>query len=410
MAAYEYLSLDTEGKEKKGVLEADTAKAARQQLRSQGLTPLEVIESSQHSGRNNTKSKSSTPVRFRGGIKVSELAMLTRQIATLVSSGTPLEEALAAVSKHSERQRIKALLLSVRAKVLEGHSLASSLREFPRVFPEIYVASVEAGEQSGHLENVLERLADYLEDRQAANSTVSKALIYPSMLVVASFLIVGFLLGYVVPQVIEVFDNMNQELPTLTRMMLACSGFVRDWWLVMFAVIVIVVFLFKQGMRREGFKYKVHEILLKVPLVSRLIRGFNAAQFARTLSILAASGVPVLQALGIAAQVITNRPMRTAVDRAAAQVREGSTLGGSLERTGYFPPILLHLVSSGEASGKLPTMLEKAATNQERELESILALFLGLFEPVIILIMGGVVLTIVLAILLPIFEMNQLVG
>lgn len=408
MAAFEYVALDSAGKEKKGVLEADTARTARQQLRGQGLTPIEIAESTQ--GGSTTKKTGKAPARIRGGIKVGDLAMLTRQISTLVSSGTPLEEALSAVSQHTEKHRIKALLLSVRSKVLEGHSLASSLREFPRVFPEIYVATVDAGEQSGHLENVLDRLADYLEDRQAANSTISKALIYPSMLVVASFLIVGFLLGYVVPQVVQVFDNMNQELPTLTQMMLTASGFVREWWMVMVALVMVTIFLFKQAMQREAFKYRVHGLLLKIPLISRLIRGFNAAQFARTLSILAASGVPVLEALGIAAQVITNRPMRSAVDRAAAQVREGSTLGGSLERTGYFPPMLLHLISSGEASGQLDKMLDKAASNQERELDSILSVFLGLFEPVIILIMGAVVLTIVLAILLPIFEMNQLVG
>jgi len=392
MAAYEYLALDAAGKEKKGVLEADNAKAARQQLRGQGLTPLEIVESNQRRGNTKNSDKDGKPqVRVRGGIKVSELAMLTRQISTLVGSGTPLAEALGAVSKHSEKQRIKALMLSVRSKVREGQSL-------------------DAGEQSGHLDNVLDRLADYFEDRQAANSTISKALIYPSMLVVASFLIVGFLLGYVVPQVVQVFDNMNQELPTLTRMMLSASAFVREWWMVMLAIIVIAVFLFKQGMRGEAFKFRVHSFLLKIPIISRLIRGFNASQFARTLSILGASGVPVLEALTIAAQVITNRPMRAAVDKAAAQVREGSTLGSSLERTGYFPPMLLHLISSGEASGELDKMLDKAATNQERELDSILSIFLGLFEPIIIMIMGGVVLMIVLAILLPIFEMNQLVG
>lgn len=408
MAAFDYLALDSFGKEKKGVLEADTARSARQQLRGLSLTPLEIVEANQKTS--STDKTSGKKNQFRGGIKVSELAMLTRQISTLTGSGTPLEEALAAVSKHSEKQKIKSLLLSVRAKVLEGHSLAGSLRDFPRVFPEIYVATVEAGEQSGHLDNVLDRLADYFEDRQLANSTINKALIYPGMLVVASIGIVGFLLGYVVPQVVQVFDNMNQQLPTLTRAMLSASAFVREWGLIILAVSIVGVFLFKRAMQKEPFKYRVHQFLLKIPLISRLIRGFNAAQFARTLSILAASGVPVLEALSIASQVITNRPMRAAVDTAASQVREGSTLGSSLERTGYFPPMLLHLIASGEASGELDSMLEKAATHQERELDSLMSIFLGLFEPVIILIMGGVVLTIVLAILLPIFEMNQLVN
>lgn len=406
MAAYEYIALDQNGREKKGVLEADTARAARQQLRADSLTPIEINESHQKASKKDGKPQTN----IRGSISTTELAMITRQIATLSGAGTPLEEALGAVSRHSEKQKIKSLMLAVRSRVLEGHSLASSLREFPRIFPEIYQATVEAGEQSGHLDAVLERLADYFEDRQVANSTVKKALIYPSMLVVASIGIVGFLLGYVVPQVVQVFDNMNQDLPTLTTLMLSASAFVREWGLVMVGIVAIIVFLFNRSMRKEAFKMRVHTLLLKLPLFSRLIRGFNAAQFARTLSILAASGVPVLEALSIGSQVITNRPMRQAVNTAAAQVREGSTLSTALERTGYFPPMLLHLISSGEAAGKLDVMLDKAATHQERELDSLMSIFLGLFEPVVILIMGGVVLTIVLAILMPIFEMNQLVS
>ncbi len=407
MAAFDYIALDTGGKEKKGVLEADTARAARQQLRSQNLTPLELNESHQQRQKSNTKKQGT---RVRGSISTSELALITRQIATLTGSGTPLEESLLAVSNQTEKQKIKSLILAVRSKVLEGHSLASSLREFPKIFPEIYQATVDAGEQSGHLDSVLERLADYFEDRQASNATIKKALIYPSMLVVASVGIVAFLLGYVVPQVVQVFDSMNQTLPVLTRAMLSASAFVREWGLTIAIGLVVLVLAFQRAMNNENFKIRVHSFLLKLPLFSRLIRGFNAAQFARTLSILASSGVPVLEALEIASQVVTNRPMRQAVKTASAQVREGSTLGAALERTGYFPPMLLHLIASGEASGKLDTMLDKAATHQERELDSLMSVFIGLFEPVVILIMGGVVLTIVLAILLPIFEMNQLVN
>lgn len=412
MAAFEYLALDERGREKKGVLEADTARLARALLRQQNLTPLDVSETS---GRGKAKSSgsankgASTPT-FRGGIKTNDLALLTRQIATLSAAGTPLEESLSAVSRQTEKPKIKSLLLSVRAKILEGHTFASALSDYPKVFPEIYQATVSAGEQSGHLDAVLERLADYTEERQAANATVKKALIYPSVLVVASILIVGFLLAYVVPQVVQVFEGMDQELPGLTQAMLAASAFVRQWGLLLVIVSVIGFATFKRAMTGESFKTRVHGFLLKLPLFRRLIRGFNTAQFARTLSILAASGVPVLEALDIGAQVITNRPMRKAVNTAAAQVREGSTLSDALERTGYFPPMLLHLIASGESSGQLDNMLEKAASHQERELNSLMAIFLGLFEPVVILIMGGVVLTIVLGILLPIFEMNQLVN
>lgn len=409
MAAFEYLALDERGREKKGVLEADTARLARSILRSQSLTPLEVNEASgREKGSSGSESKSST--NFRGGIKTADLALFTRQVATLSAAGTPLADALSAVSKQTEKPRIKSLILSVRAKVMEGHSFASALNNYPKVFPEIYQATVSAGEQSGHLDAVLERLADYTEERQAANATVKKALIYPSMLVVASILIVSFLLAYVVPQVVQVFDGMGQELPPLTKFLLASSAFVREWGLMLAAAIVIGIIAFKRAMKNENFKTRVHSALLKLPLFKKLIRGFNTAQFARTLSILAASGVPVLEALDIASQVITNRPMRTAVNKAAAQVREGANLSAALERTGYFPPMLLHLIASGEQSGQLDSMLEKAATHQERELNSLMAVFLGLFEPIVILIMGGVVLMIVLGILLPIFEMNQLVS
>jgi len=408
MAAFEYVALDSRGKEKKGVLEADTARQARTLLRGQELTPLEINETTVRS--KSARGASGKTATFRGGIKTNDLALLTRQIATLSAAGTPLEEALAAVSRQTEKPRIKSLILSVRAKVLEGHTFASALKDYPKVFPEIYQATVAAGEQSGHLDAVLERLADYTEERQVANATVKKALIYPSMLVVASIAIVAFLLAYVVPQVVQVFDGMGQELPPLTVALLATSAFVRKWGLLLAVIAVVLFFGFRYAMRGEAFKARVHGFMLRVPLLRKLIRGFNTAQFARTLSILTASGVPVLESLDISSQVITNRPMRAAVHTASAQVREGSTLGGALEKTGYFPPMMLHLVQSGEASGKLESMLEKAATHQERELNSAMSIFLGLFEPVVILIMGGVVLTIVLGILLPIFEMNQLVG
>ncbi len=409
MAAFEYVALDLKGREKKGVLEADTARLARSQLRAQNLTPLQVDETTVRSKTKNQRGGKATPT-FRGSLKTNDLALLTRQIATLSAAGTPLEESLAAVSRQTEKPRIQSLILSVRSKVLEGHSFAAALKDYPKVFPEIYQATVSAGEQSGHLDAVLERLADYTEERQVANATVKKALIYPSMLVIASVLIVAFLLSYVVPQVVTVFDGMGQDLPPLTKGLLATSAFVREWGLLAAIVFVLAIFAFGRAMRGEAFKTRIHGVLLRTPLIKKIIRGFNTSQFARTLSILSASGVPVLQALDIAAQVVTNRPMRKAVDKAAGQVREGTTLGNALEKTGYFPPMMLHLVASGEASGKLDSMLEKAATHQERELNSLMAIFLGLFEPIVILIMGGVVLTIVLGILLPIFEMNQLVG
>ncbi|OED39442.1 type II secretion system protein GspF [Chromatiales bacterium (ex Bugula neritina AB1)] len=404
MPAYEYLALDTKGNEKKGVLEGDNPRQIRQQLRDLKLTPLEVNEG------NAKSSKSKSPGHFRGGLSSNDLALVTRQIATLASSGTPIEEALSAVSRQSEKQKIKSLMLSVRSRVMEGKPLASALGEYPKVFPEIFQATVAAGEQSGHLDSVLERLADYTEDKESTKAIISKALYYPIGLVCIAFGIVTFLLAYVVPKVVQVFDSMNQELPLLTRIMISLSEFIKDWGLLVFIAFVALIIIWQRVLRNETVKMRVHAFMLKIPLLSRIIRGSNASQFARTLSILAASGVPVLDALGIASLVLTNRPMRQAVKTAATEVREGGGLSRSLERTGYFPPMMLHLIASGEASGRLETMLEKAATHQERELNSILAVFLALLEPVIILIMAGMVMLIVLAILLPIFELNQLVA
>ena len=403
MPAFEYVALDARGGEKKGVLEGDNARQVRQQLRDLKLTPIDVNEGSSKAGK--TKSKT----QFRGGISSNDLALITRQVATLASSGTPIEEALQAVAKQTEKQKIKSLVLSVRSRVLEGRTLASALGEYPKVFPEIFQATVAAGEQSGHLDSVLERLADYTEDKESTKAIISKALYYPIGLVFIAFGIVTFLLAYVVPKVVQVFDSMGQELPLLTRIMIYLSDFIKDWGLLVFLLFTGLFFLWRHVLQNESVKMRVHRFMLKVPLLSKIIRGSNASQFARTLSILAASGVPVLDALGIASQVLTNRPMREAAKKAANEVREGSTLSKSLERTRYFPPMMLHLIGSGEASGRLEVMLEKAATHQERELNSILAVFLALLEPMIILIMAGMVMLIVLAILLPIFELNDLV-
>lgn len=408
MAAYEYTAIDEKGRERKGVLEGDNARQVRQKLREKQLTPLSVEETAGKKAAG--KSTSTGTTTFRGGISDTDLALITRQVATLTSSGTTIADALDAVGRQSEKPKIKSLLISVRSRVREGRTLASALADFPKVFPEIYRATVAAGEKSGHLDAVLERLADYTEDRQTTKQAVTKALIYPSFLVFAALIIVGFLLAYVVPQVVQVFDDMNQELPKLTQIVIALSDFVKQWGIALVAGIIFSVFLFSRSMQNENFKMRVHTFLLRVPVLSRLIRGVNTSQFAQTLSILAASGVEVLKALDISSQVITSRPMREAVRSAAIQVREGSQLNTSLERTGFFPPMLLHLIASGEKSGQLDKMLAKAATHQERELNAILAIFLGLFEPLIILIMGGLVLMIVLAILMPIFEMNTLVS
>lgn len=404
MGAFEFVALDERGRQRKGVREADTARQIRQQLRDARWTPLEVREIAQRDGGDKGK-------RFVGlrGISATDLALLTRQLATLVRSALPVEEALQAVARQTEKSRIKAILLAVRAKVTEGHSLASGLQAFPRVFPELFRATVAAGEQSGHLDAVLERLADYTERRQILRQKMGLALFYPILLTFMAILITGALLAFVVPEVVQVFADIGQQLPPLTRALIAISGFLQANGLLILVFIVGLTLLWFWLLRREAVRLFAHGLLLRMPMIAKLTRGANAARFSRTFSILMGSGVPVLEALRISAQVLANLPMRRAVLQVADRVREGSSIYSALEKTGHFPPMVIHLIASGEASGNLEEMLERAAANQERELETFTAALLGLFEPLLILLMGGLVLLIVVAILLPVFDLNQLV-
>lgn len=404
MGAFEYQALDEAGKQRRGVLEGDTARQVRQKLREQGWIPLEVGEiARQEQSRRRTFSLSR-------GASPQEVALITRQLATLVGSGLPLEESLQAVAQQSEKPRLRRMMTAVRAKVMEGHSLAEGLAGFPRVFSEMYRATVAAGEQTGHLELVLERLADYTESRQHMRQKVQLALFYPIGLLIVAVSVVVLLLTYVVPKVVEVFSDVGQELPGLTKAMIAISAFLRDHGIWLALIIALAVLAFSYALRSQNFRRRVHALLLRLPLVGRLNRGINAGRFARTFAILAGSGVPGLDALRISAQVISNLPMRDAVQDAASRVREGSGISRALERSRQFPPMLLHLISSGEASGRLEQMLERAAVNQERETEGTIASILAVFEPVLILVMGGIVLLIVMSILMPIFQLNQLVG
>lgn len=404
MPAFEYRALNPAGREQTGVIEGDTARQARQFLRDRGLVPLQIDSVA----ADRSESRLRRPGR-RQGLGATDLALITRQLATLVRSGTPLEDALATTAKQTNKAKVSRILMAVRARVNEGHTLESALGEFPAAFPQLYRATVAAGERSGHLDTVLERLADYTESRQEMQQRIGMALFYPIILTTIALLVAAGLLTYVVPQVVQVFDNLGQDLPWLTRALIALSSGLKAYGLVALIVIVAAAFAFERAMRNPGFKTQVHRRLLRLPLVAKLIRGMNTARFARTLSILNASGVPVLEALKISAEVIPNIPMRQAVMDAAANVREGASIQSSLEQSGYFPPMTLHLIASGETSGNLEEMLDRAATHQERELQTLIAAVMALFEPVLILFMGVLVLIIVLAILLPIFELNQLI-
>ncbi len=405
MGAFEYVALDSSGKEKKGVLEGDTARQVRQQLRDQGWMPLDVSESSERASQTGQQK-----VKIRRGVSATDLALITRQLATLVRAGLPLEETLQAAAQQTEKARLQSMLLAVRSRVMEGHTLATGLGDFPHVFPEIYRTTVSAGEQSGHLEVVLERLADYTENRQQMQSKIQLALFYPALLTLVAVGVVIGLMTFVVPQVVQVFDNIGQELPGLTLTLIAMSDFLRNYGLLMLILLALAGVGLVWLLKKEGPKRRFHEILLHLPLIGRLERGVNAGRFARTFSIVTASGVPVLDGLRIASEVMSNVPMRESVEEATRKVREGASIFAALEKSGYFPPMMVHLIASGEASGKLEEMLERAATNQEREIETLISAVMGLFEPILILVMGAVVLIIVLAILLPIFNLNQLVG
>lgn len=403
MGAYEYTALDAAGREKKGVLEGDTAKHVRQLLRERELLPVTVTEAAREEARRQRK------FGIARGASATDLALLTRQLATLTKAGLPLEEALLAVSQQTEKPRVQSILLGVRSRVMEGHTLANGFAEFPRVFPEIYRATVSAGEQSGHLDEVLERLADYTEGRELTRQKVLGAMLYPIVLTVMCFGIVTGLLVYVVPKVIEVFDTGKAQLPLMTRMLIAVSDFLQQWGLWLLAGLVVAIVALTRWLRNPAARRRFHEFQLRLPLIGRLVRGFNTARFTRTLSILTAASVPVLEALRIAGEVVTCIPMKNAVNDAGQRVREGAPIGRSLAQNKLFPPMTIHLISSGESSGELESMLERAAISQERELDGILGALVGLLGPLLIIVMGLFVMGIVFAMLLPIFEMNQLI-
>ena len=403
MGAYQYVAVDPGGKEHRGVLEGDTPRHVRQLLRERHLLPVEIAEVEAR------ERKTHRQFSLFKGISGLDLALLTRQLATLVKAGLPLEESLLAVSEHTEKPRLKSIILGVRAKVLQGHTLASGLDDFPHAFPTVYRATVMAGEQAGQLDSVLERLADYTESRHGLRQKVVQAMVYPILLTFIATFIITVMLIFVVPKVVGVFETTGQQLPVMTRVLIAISNFVQNWWFLLVAGVAAALFAVTRLLRQEHIRRRVHYWLLRAPIFGRVTRGLNTARFTRTLSILTASGVPALEALRISASVIANLPMRTAVEEAAVRVREGGAIGRSLSQSKLFPPMSVHLISSGEASGELDSMLERAANHQESEMDSLLATMLSVLEPLLIVIMGLVVLAIVMAILLPIFQINQLV-
>lgn len=404
MAAFSYKAMDKAGRNKSGVLEGDNAKQIRAQLREKGLIPLEVEQVAEKE-----KKQSKGLQLFQPKISTSDLALLTRQLATLVESALPLEESLQAVAEQCEKPRQKSMMMAVRSKVVEGHSLADAMAEFPAIFDNLFRAMVSAGEKSGHLDTVLNRLADYTEKRQQIRSKISQAMIYPTLMLTIAFGIVSLLLTYVVPKIVGQFDTMGQELPGVTQFLIAVSEWFKSYIGFVVIAVILLVIGFKKMMTTPNFRMNVHQRMLSLPVFGKVIKGLNTARFASTLSILTASAVPVLDGMRIAGQVLTNDFIKKLILEAATLVQEGSSLKVALEKTKTFPPMMMHMIASGEKSGELQQMLARAADNQDREFETQVNIALSIMTPAIVLLMAGIVFFIIIAILLPIVSLNSLV-
>ena len=402
MGAYEYQALDEKGHTRKGVLTGDTPRQVRQMLREQGLVPLSLNPLSDKSEQGQLNAS-------RKRIPAAELAVITRQFATLLGAGLTIEEALEGLIEQSSNHRIRSILTAVRSSVMEGQSLSDAIGNFPAAFPSLYRASLSAGEETGRLDLVLERLADYTENTSSMRRRILIALIYPIILTVVAILIVTGLLTYVVPKVVKVFEESGQALPLLTRGMIAISEFLQAWGLWLLLAIVLGGILLRLLFRQPGPKLALHRFMLGMPLLGSIVRNLNTSTMARTLAIMSGSGVPLLTAMSASSQVVNNLAMRQAMEQARSDVGEGMSLSKALKKSQLFPPLLTQMVASGEASGRLDQMLEKSAQVQENELEARTSIMVGLFEPMMILVMGAIVLLIVLAILLPIFDLNELI-
>ncbi|HEU4375547.1 MAG TPA: type II secretion system inner membrane protein GspF, partial [Telluria sp.] len=405
MPAFRYEAVDVGGATRKGVVNADNARSARADLRSQGLTPLMVDAiAAQVDAAGVSKSRG-----FGEKLSQVELALFTRQLASLLEAGLPLEQAFTALLEQAERAYVRDLVASIRSEVMGGASFSDALSRHPRDFAEIYRALVASGEQIGQLSRVLSRLADYIERSNALVQKVRLAFIYPGIVTVVAFAIVIFLLTYVVPQIVSVFANTKQKLPLLTMMMLAVSNFTRAYGIYVALILIGAFMAWRRALKNPDLKRRFHTWLLTAPVYGKFERSMNTARFASTLAITTGSGVPILRALETSRDTLSNVAMKELVEEASASVREGVGLARALSAQKHFPPMLVHMIRAGEITGELPAMLERAAASQQADLERRALTIAGLLEPALILAMGVVVLLIVLAVLMPIIEINQLV-
>lgn len=400
MPAYHYKALDEQGTVQKGLLEGDSARQVRQQLRDKRWTPMEVGAVNDQQSRQQNRYKK--PSAY-------ELALLTRQLSVLLAAGIPLEETLAAVAKQSPKNHIKSLMLAVRSHVLEGLSFARALQQATS-FPPLYIATIAAGEKSGHLDLILNQLADYTENRFALQKKIQGAMVYPIVLMIMAVAVIMGLMSFVVPKIVKVFEQSEQALPLITQVVLAMSNVITQWWWLMLLMIGGGAFSLYRLVQTPTGKLSLDSLVLKLPILARLSKGLNAARFASTLAILVRSGVPLIEALHIGAAVTTNLNIQRAIISAADRVTEGASLSSQLEKSAYFPPMMVQMIKSGENSGELENMLSRAATMQEAEATNFISTLLSLLEPLMLVLMGVVVMIIVMAVMLPIVNMNDLAG
>ncbi len=399
MPSFRYEAVDAAGRSRRGILDAASSRAARDALRSDGLFPTSVETSAGAIAARSESTRLSTTL----------LALMTRQMATLVASGMPLDQALTALAEQTDHAGTARLLDEIREQVAAGEPLAAAMSRFPRTFNELYRGLVAVGAETGQLGGVLSRLADYLEARQVLRQKFTLALIYPALITIIALGVITTLLLYVVPQIVAVYQQSRQTLPFLTRALIASSDFLRAtgwYWLGAIALLSVAAALL---LRREQSKDRLHALLMRLPVAGRVLSGLDTARFASTLSILTGSGAPLLRALDTAAGVVWSRPMRRAAAAVAALVREGVSLARALASQRVFPPLLVHLVANGEQSGQLPSMLDRAAREQEQDVERRLTWLAALVQPLLIVFMGAIVLVLVLAVMLPIVSMNQLI-
>lgn len=408
MPSFKYQSLNKDGKIKNGLCEAESIKSARQGLRSQNLTVLRIELADKR--LKNQSTFFGWIKGWRNRLSIMDLSLLTRQFSILLGSGVSLEETVSSIADQSEKPSTKNIVLGIRSKLLEGFSLSQALSEYPKIFSHLYCASVSAGEKTGRLEKVLDRLADFVERRHKIRQQIVQAAVYPAIVTLAAITIVGFLLSFVVPKMIEVFVQSGQILPTPTRILLNVSAFIQQGWLYFCIALSLGLLLFRQLLKNQENQKNWHRFLLKMPLIGNTIKMINTARFSHTFAMLNQAGVEVLEAMQVAASTVNNLMIRNSLLTAAREIREGVAIHRALQKTTYFPPLSIQLIASGENSGQLSEMLERSAFTQENTIQTRINFILTLFEPVIILIMGSVVLFIVLAILLPIFDLNQLVG